>query len=126
MLKISVKQSKRSRYFSRQYVVKSLLIKSPYKKDEFFLIKVIIDGLCLLKAAAAMLKDPSHANEFEISQDELIEAAEMYSFQLSLESIRRNTNMEITKPTLESILDPDAQLSAKIPEEAFKILMGEA
>jgi hypothetical protein len=93
--------------------------------DASLLIKAIFDGVVLLKATAVSLEDPSHPEKFKFAMDEVVESMEMYSLQLHLESIGRKTKIQITKPTLKTVLDPDAIHSLTFPKEVVDLMREE-
>ncbi len=87
-------------------------------EDFVFMMKIIMEVVFVLKAAAILIDDPNHPNKFSFNDEEIFENMEAYHLQLSLESLSRNTYAAISKPTLKNLLDPDAEMAFKFTDEA--------
>ncbi|WP_417548368.1 hypothetical protein [Marinobacter segnicrescens] len=90
--------------------------------DEIFLYRTIVDVVLQLLAVRELIKNPKHSNSFAFSDSELIEGMELYHMNLSFESIRRRTKMEVSFPTLENLLDVNSQRTVTFPDEAIDLI----
>ena len=93
--------------------------------DSHHMLKLLFEGVATLMATKVLLKNPSHPNKFEFSPQEVCESMVTYHLQLELESIRRKTNINITRPSLENVLDPNSELIVNLPEETLNLITEE-
>ena len=74
----------------------------------------------ILSACVSEILSHPQAGTTEIAPEELIKKITIYAIQITIETIRRESRIEVEKPSLENILDADrlAEMSEMFPDMA--------
>jgi hypothetical protein len=105
-----------------EWLDKPSLIHEHEDTDFIFMIKSIMNVITTIKSENIRIKKPSFSGEYKYPQDEFIRDIECYSLSLSIEVLSRDTMIKFTKPTIETIFDPDAEQSFQFPAGLKEIL----